>query len=152
MPRAGFPRCKVPRLDVYPSVHEEKPATKASNCNINTTSHGSHTTAKKILPLLPSDQIHLPSDGMPYLDLYMQAGEASFGITNLNYCEGKSYSRTFHVHHNTTIRDVQCSRRHQSLLEGDKNVIYVMTCTPLTAPEDLKVCIKDRIAKLCLLA
>ena len=50
----------------------------------------------------------------------------------------------------TSVRAVHCNGRHPSLPEVDQEVIYLMTCTPLSAPEDLKVLIREAISKLCL--
>jgi hypothetical protein len=44
---------------------------------------------------------------------------------------------------------VNCNGRHPGLPEGDHDVIYLMACSPLSAPEDLKVLIWEGISKLC---
>ena len=71
------------------------------------------------------------------------------GIAHLRCCEGKCYSRPLIVHSDTPVRAVHCNGRHPGLPEGDQNVIYLMTCTPLSSPEDLKVLIREGISKLC---
>jgi len=52
------------------------------------------------------------------------------------------------VHLDTPVRAVHCNGRHLGLPEGDQDVIYLMTCTPLSATEDLKVLIREGISKL----
>ena len=71
------------------------------------------------------------------------------GIAHRRCCEGKSYSGPLIVHPDTRVRAVNCNGRHPSLLEGDQDVIYLMTCTHLSAPKDLKVLICEGISKLC---
>ena len=71
------------------------------------------------------------------------------GIAHLRCCEGKSYSCPLIVHPDTSVRAVHCNGRQPSLPEGDQYVIYLMTCTPLSAPKDLKVLIREGISKLC---
>ena len=71
------------------------------------------------------------------------------GISNLRCCEGKSYSAPLIVHPNTLDRAILCNCRHPSLPEGDQDVIYLMTCSFLCTPEDLKVLIREGISKLC---
>ena len=79
----------------------------------------------------------------------LQAGEKALIIAHLRCCDGKSYSGSLVVHPNIPVRALHCNGRHPSLLEGDQEFIYMMTGTPLTAPEDLKVLIREGIAKLC---
>jgi len=38
---------------------------------------------------------------------------------------------------------------HPSLEHGDQTVIWMMTCAPLTFPEDLKLLLKEGMEKLC---
>ena len=38
---------------------------------------------------------------------------------------------------------------HPSLDDGQQNVIWMMTCAPLTFPEDFKLLLKEGLAKLC---
>jgi hypothetical protein len=45
--------------------------------------------------------------------------------------------------------DLHCNGRHPILREGDHDVIYMMTRSPLFALEDFKVHIWEGIAKLC---
>jgi hypothetical protein len=49
-----------------------------------------------------------------------------------------------------SIRAIHCNGRHPSLPEGDQDIIYMMTCSPLSTHEDLKVLKREGIAKLCL--
>jgi len=78
----------------------------------------------------------------------IRKGEKFLGIAHLRWCEGKSYSGPLIVHPDTLVRAVHCNGRHPSLPEGDQDVIYLMTYTPLSAPEDMKFLIRDVISKL----
>jgi len=71
------------------------------------------------------------------------------GISHLRCCEGKSYSGPLIVQPDTPVRAIHYNGRHPRLSEGDQDVIYLMTCIPLSAPEDLKVLIHEGISKLC---
>jgi len=71
------------------------------------------------------------------------------GIAHLRCCEEKSYSGPLTVHPDTFVRAVHCNGCHPSLPEGDQDVIYLMTCAPLSAPEEFKVLIREGISKLC---
>jgi hypothetical protein len=53
------------------------------------------------------------------------------------------------VYPNTPVRALHCNGRHPILPDGEHVFIYVMTCTPLSALEDLKVLIREGICKLC---
>ena len=44
---------------------------------------------------------------------------------------------------------MHCNGLHLSLESGHQNVIWMMTCAPLTFPEDLKLLFKEGLAKLC---
>ncbi len=44
---------------------------------------------------------------------------------------------------------VHCNGMHPSLDSGGHAVILMMTCAPLTFPEDLKLLLKEGLAKLC---
>jgi hypothetical protein len=50
--------------------------------------------------------------------------------------------------HPLSVRCVLTVDRHTCLPEGEQDVIYPMTCSPLSAPEDLKVLIREGISKL----
>ncbi len=75
--------------------------------------------------------------------------EKALRISHLRNCEEKPYSGPLVVQPDTPIRAIHCNGRHPSLPEGDHNVTYLMTCIPLSAPEDLKVLIREGISKLC---
>ncbi len=79
--------------------------------------------------------------------LHPDRGKA-LGIEHLRRCERKSYSGPLIVHPDTHIRPVHCNGRHPNLPEGDQDVIYLMTCTLLSALEELKVLIREGISKL----
>jgi hypothetical protein len=80
---------------------------------------------------------------------YTQAGERALGITQFHCCEGKSYLGPILVQPDTHVRALHCNGLHPNPPEGDQDTIYMMTCSPISAPEDLKVLIKEDIAKLC---
>ena len=44
---------------------------------------------------------------------------------------------------------LQCNGLHPNPPAGDQEAIYLMTCSPLSTPEDLKVLIKEGISRLC---
>ena len=50
---------------------------------------------------------------------------------------------------NTPVRALHCNGRHPTPPDGEHAFIYLMTCTPLSAPKDLKVLIREDISKLC---
>ena len=47
------------------------------------------------------------------------------------------------------VQVVHCNGLHPSLEPGEQTTIWLMTCTPLTFPEDLKLFLKEGLAKLC---
>ena len=47
------------------------------------------------------------------------------------------------------MRAPRCNGFHSYLDDGDQTVIYLITCAPLTSPEDLKVVINEGISKIC---
>jgi hypothetical protein len=49
----------------------------------------------------------------------------------------------------THVCALHCNGVHPNPPEGAQDTIYMMMCSPLSAPEDLKVLIKEGIAKLC---
>ena len=49
----------------------------------------------------------------------------------------------------THVRDIHCNGRHPSLPEVGQDGIYMNTCSPLTAPESLKILTRKGIVKLC---
>ncbi len=59
------------------------------------------------------------------------------GLTHLHCCEGKSYSGPISLSPEIQVNAVHCNGRHPS---------HVAT---LTHPEDLKILIREGIAKLC---
>ena len=83
---------------------------------------------------------------------YTQAGERALGITQFHCCEGKSYSGPILVQPDTHVRALHCNGLHPNPPEGDRDIIYMITCSPLSAPEDMKVLLKEGISKLCSLA
>jgi hypothetical protein len=61
----------------------------------------------------------------------------------------KLYSGTLFIQSDTYVRAIHCNGRHHSLPEGDQDVVYMVTCFPFSAHEDLKVLIREDIYKLC---
>ena len=47
------------------------------------------------------------------------------------------------------MQAVHCNGLHPSLEHGEQTVIWLMTCAPLTYPEDLKLLLKEGLTKLC---
>ena len=47
------------------------------------------------------------------------------------------------------MRAIHCNGLHSGLGDGEQRLIQRMTCAPLTAPEDLKVLIREEISKIC---
>jgi hypothetical protein len=76
-------------------------------------------------------------------------GEKSLGISHLRSCEGKSYSGPLIVYPDILVRANHCNCRQPILPQVDQDVIYMKTCTPLYAPEDLKVLIREGLTKIC---
>ncbi len=72
------------------------------------------------------------------------------GIAQSQCCEGKSYSSLIRVQPDTYVRALHCNGLHPNPPEGVQDTIYMMTCSPLSAPEDLKVLLKEGISKLCI--
>jgi hypothetical protein len=50
------------------------------------------------------------------------------------------------------VKAVHCNGRHPCLEDGEQDTIWIMTCSPLISPEDLKVLIREGISKICPLA
>ena len=48
-----------------------------------------------------------------------------------------------------TVHAVHCNGLHPSLDPGEHTIVWMMTCAPLTFPEDLKLLLKKGLAKLC---
>jgi hypothetical protein len=47
------------------------------------------------------------------------------------------------------VHVVYCNGLHRGFDPEDQTIIWMMTCTPLTFPEDLKLLLKEGLAKLC---
>ena len=73
------------------------------------------------------------------------------GIAHLCACQGRSYSGHIKLTPEISVQAVHCNGLHPGLEPGYKTVIWMMTCAPLTFPEDLKLLLKERLAKLCLI-
>ena len=71
------------------------------------------------------------------------------GISHLRCFEGKSYSGRLIVHPAVPVRAIHYNGRHPANPDGDQDLIYLMTCTSLSSPEDVKVLIREGISKLC---
>jgi len=148
VPRAGSPAYWAPCLVVHPSVHDTSMGVTAS-CHSDPKAERCSQSTAKLNPLPSGIGSEPPAESWlpPYS--FIQAREKAPGIAHLRCCEWKSYSGLLIVHPDTPICTVHCNGRHPSLPEDDQAVIYLMTCTPLSAPEDLKVLIRAGIFKLC---
>jgi hypothetical protein len=71
------------------------------------------------------------------------------GIAHLRACQGRSYSGPIKLTPEILLQAVHCNGLHPSLDFGEQTVICMMTCAPLTFPEDLKLLLKEGLAKLC---
>ncbi len=91
----------------------------------------------------------MPADITTLHTTLIQVGEIAMGITHSQCCEGKSYSAPIRVQPDTYVRSQHCNGLHPNPPEGVQVTIYMMTCSPLSAPEDLKVLLKEGISKLC---
>ena len=118
-------------------------------CSKNTAALGSPSTITAILPPLSNDQNHLPTHGWSTPHSFTQTEEASFGIAELNCCEGISYLGSILIQTNIAVWAAHFNGLQPRLPAREQKVIYLMTYAPLTAPEDLKVLIRVGIAKLC---
>ena len=148
MPRAGSPSYWAPRLVVHPSLHEK---TTSSTAFCHSDPHAekcSQITAKPI-PQSRGTGSHPPTEGRLSPHSCIQAGERSLEISRLRCCEGKSYSGLSLVQPDIHIRAIHYNGRHPSFPEGDQDIIYMMTCSPLLAPKGLKVILREGISKLC---
>ena len=76
-------------------------------------------------------------------------GETTLGIAHLHACQGKSYSGPIRLTPEIMVQAVHCNGLHPSLDPREHTTILLMTCVPLTFPEDLKVLLMEGLAKLC---
>jgi hypothetical protein len=60
-----------------------------------------------------------------------------------------SYSGPIRLTPVITAHAVHCTGLHPSLDPGEQTIIWMITCAPLTFPEDLKLLLKEGLAKLC---
>ncbi len=68
---------------------------------------------------------------------YTQVGKRAPGITQLHDCyEGKFYSGPIFMQPDTHVRALHCNGLHSNPPEGAHDIIYMMTCSPLSSPED----------------
>ncbi len=86
---------------------------------------------------------------MPPALLRPQEGEYNKGIAHYHFCEGKSYSGLIQLTPDVTVNAIHCNGRHPSIADDGQLVIWMMTCAPLAQPEDLKLLLREGIAKLC---
>ena len=86
--------------------------------------------------------------GFPLIHALMQ-GEKSWGLHTFAAARGSPTRVPSSCTRTPPARAVRCNGRNPSLPEGDQDIIYLMTCTPLSAPEDLKVLIREGVSKLC---
>ncbi len=90
----------------------------------------------------------MPADINPLLTAFTHTGERALGITKFHCCEGKSFSGPILAQPDTHVRALHCNGLHPSPPEGVQDAIYMMRCSPLSAPMDLKVLLKEGISKL----
>jgi hypothetical protein len=81
----------------------------------------------------------LPSSSLP-----LQEGELSLGIAHIDYCTGHFFSGTVNVVGSSPVNASHVDGRRPG--QGtDQVVIYMMTCSPISHPEDLKPLLKTAI-------
>jgi hypothetical protein len=66
------------------------------------------------------------------------------GIAHIDYCSGYSFTGTFNAKGSSLVHASHVNGRHPVNGMGQE-VIYMMTCSPLSHPEDLKPLIKSAI-------
>lgn len=147
MSRAGSPAYWVPRLAAHPSVHTTADLTGApgpheTHANQDSKSPALRESARKTSSCSSVEAYSSPPS-------YIQAGAKALGIAHLRCCEGRSYSGPIRIQPNVTVRALHCNGLHPNPPTGFQEVIYLMTCSPLSTPEDLKVLIKEGISRLC---
>jgi len=71
------------------------------------------------------------------------------GIVQLRACQGRSYSGPIKLTPEISVLAKHCNGLHPSLDPGDQTIIWMMTSAPLIFPEDLKLILKEGMAKLC---
>ena len=92
--------------------------------------------------------IHEPGS-LPPPCTSVQEAESTLGIAQLRACRGRFYSGPIKLTPEISVQAVHCSGLHPGLDPGDQTIIWMMTCAPLTFPEDLKLILKEGMAKLC---
>ncbi len=73
-----------------------------------------------------------------------QEGDLALGIAHIDYCSGASFSGTVCAKGTTPVHAVHVNGRQPGAGLGHP-VIYMMTCSPLPRPEDLKPLIRTTI-------
>ena len=76
-------------------------------------------------------------------------GETTLGIAYPNAHQGKSYSGPIRLIPEITVQAVHYNGVHPSLDPEEQTTIWMMICDPLTFPENLKLLLKEGLAKLC---
>ena len=73
-----------------------------------------------------------------------QEGELALGIAHTDCCSGHSFSGTVNAMGSSPVHASHVNGRQPGHGMGQE-VIYMMTCSPLSHPEDLKPLIKTAI-------
>lgn len=145
--RAGSPTHWAPRLAVPPSGHQTPHGTTAfDRCDPSKLHYTSVSASRFAMPYGMRPWISPKGALFPFPCI--QAGERALGVSPHRCSEGKSYSGPLTVHPNIPVRALHCNGLHPSPPDGEQEYIYMMTCSPLSAPEDLKVLIKEGISLL----
>ena len=76
-------------------------------------------------------------------------GENTLGIAQLRACQGRSYSGPIKLTPKISVQAVHCNGLNSGLDPGDQTIIWMMICAPLIFFEDLKLLLKEDMAKLC---
>ena len=151
MLRAGSPAYWVSRLIALPSVSRYIPGTSQRYLQMVPKTRLLTDIPLKPAPIntcQPTTHWLHPLASHP-TNALAQEGESTMGLTYLNCCGGKSYSGPIPLTSDIQVNAVHRNGRHPSLVAKTEPTIWMMTCSTLTHPEDLKILIKEGIAKLC---
>ena len=154
MPRSGSPSYWAPHLGT-PTNGRPRPSDQRSKSHLQAYKRlVSYENVWNILsPIVLNIGPHTPNlsgaPAHPCPCAPTHEGETALGISHIGRCHGKSYSGQLPLTADLQIIAVHSNGRHSGLDEGDHAVILLMTCTPLTVPEDLKVLIREGISKIC---
>ena len=112
------------------------------------------TASRDNLPLhAPCQSLHTPGihepTTLPPPCTFVQEGGNTLGIAQFHACQGRSYSSPIKLILEISVHAVHCNGLHPCLESRDQTIIWMMTCAPLIFPEDLKLLLKEGMAKLC---